>query len=217
MLQENDNEVLGLLYIFFGNIFGCSTHFYQLISRSWPADAVLQIIVHTRHSAHPPSPYRGTPALSWAPICTPKRGKRRYWRTSLADRRVFVGRPLFHHNRSFFSLDTLQSPGFDFSDLYSVLDILPSSNMRKSTSPGEGTSKLSKSPGSSPHSVPRSPTGSPQEQGGEGGGEPEVDDDAGSDYAEDFLSDTTSINSEITAYRFENGRRYHAYKDGAYW
>lgn len=44
-----------------------------------------------------------------------------------------------------------------------------------------------------------------------------MDDDAGSDYAEDFLSDTTSINSEITAYRFENGRRYHAYKDGAYW
>lgn len=29
-------------------------------------------------------------------------------------------------------------------------------------------------------------------------------------------SDTTSIDSEITAYRFENGRRYHAYKDGAY-
>ncbi|PWY94923.1 methyltransferase family protein [Aspergillus sclerotioniger CBS 115572] len=38
-----------------------------------------------------------------------------------------------------------------------------------------------------------------------------------SDYAEDFASDTTSLNSEITAYRFENGRRYHAYKDGAYW
>ena len=30
-------------------------------------------------------------------------------------------------------------------------------------------------------------------------------------------SDTTSINSAITAYRYENGRRYHAYKDGAYW
>lgn len=30
-------------------------------------------------------------------------------------------------------------------------------------------------------------------------------------------SDTTSLNSEITSYRFENGRRYHAYKEGAYW
>ncbi|KAL4889937.1 S-adenosyl-L-methionine-dependent methyltransferase, partial [Aspergillus ambiguus] len=45
----------------------------------------------------------------------------------------------------------------------------------------------------------------------------EVDDDPTSDYAEDFPSDTTSLNSMITSYRFENGRRYHAYKDGAYW
>ncbi|GAB1211559.1 hypothetical protein ATERTT37_000682 [Aspergillus terreus] len=45
----------------------------------------------------------------------------------------------------------------------------------------------------------------------------EVDDDPTSDYAEDFASDTTSLNSMITAYRFENGRRYHAYKEGAYW
>ncbi|EFR03995.1 UMTA [Nannizzia gypsea CBS 118893] len=30
-------------------------------------------------------------------------------------------------------------------------------------------------------------------------------------------SDTTSIKTDICAYRFENGRRYHAYKDGAYW
>jgi hypothetical protein len=30
-------------------------------------------------------------------------------------------------------------------------------------------------------------------------------------------SDTTSIKSVITKYRYENGRRYHAYRDGAYW
>ncbi|THC89757.1 hypothetical protein EYZ11_010778 [Aspergillus tanneri] len=45
----------------------------------------------------------------------------------------------------------------------------------------------------------------------------EDEDDTFSDYAEDFASDTTTINSMITSYRFENGRRYHAYKDGAYW
>jgi hypothetical protein len=32
-----------------------------------------------------------------------------------------------------------------------------------------------------------------------------------------FLSDTTSLNSEVTKYRTEHGRRYHGYKDGAYW
>jgi SAM-dependent methyltransferase len=30
-------------------------------------------------------------------------------------------------------------------------------------------------------------------------------------------SETTTLRSHITAYRIENGRRYHAYKDGAYW
>ncbi|KAK2753717.1 hypothetical protein FQN55_000080 [Onygenales sp. PD_40] len=34
---------------------------------------------------------------------------------------------------------------------------------------------------------------------------------------DDIMSSTTSISSAITAYRFENGRRYHAYKDGEYW
>jgi hypothetical protein len=34
---------------------------------------------------------------------------------------------------------------------------------------------------------------------------------------ESFLSDTTSVNSEVTQYRIEHGRRYHGYKDGAYW
>jgi hypothetical protein len=30
-------------------------------------------------------------------------------------------------------------------------------------------------------------------------------------------SETTSLTSSITAYRYENGRRYHAYKAGEYW
>jgi hypothetical protein len=36
--------------------------------------------------------------------------------------------------------------------------------------------------------------------------------DAGSTF-----SDTTSLYSDIMKYRFENGRRYHSYKDGEYW
>lgn len=36
--------------------------------------------------------------------------------------------------------------------------------------------------------------------------------DAGSAF-----SDTTSLYSDIMKYRFENGRRYHGYKDGEYW
>ncbi|KAL2812110.1 S-adenosyl-L-methionine-dependent methyltransferase [Aspergillus granulosus] len=45
----------------------------------------------------------------------------------------------------------------------------------------------------------------------------EIDSDVASDYQSDFESDTTSLNSMITSYRYENGRRYHAYKEGAYW
>lgn len=30
-------------------------------------------------------------------------------------------------------------------------------------------------------------------------------------------TETTSLASSITNYRFENGRRYHAYKEGEYW
>ncbi|KAF7590690.1 hypothetical protein BBP40_002525 [Aspergillus hancockii] len=65
---------------------------------------------------------------------------------------------------------------------------------------------------------PRSDTASPiREENPQDDYAGEVDDGADSDYYEEFASDTTSINSMITAYRFENGRRYHAYKDGAYW
>ncbi|KAI9830954.1 MAG: hypothetical protein M1826_004070 [Phylliscum demangeonii] len=41
--------------------------------------------------------------------------------------------------------------------------------------------------------------------------------DHDSAYDDDSASDTTSLASEVTKYRFENGRRYHAYRDGAYW
>ncbi|KAK7698655.1 hypothetical protein SLS57_012520, partial [Botryosphaeria dothidea] len=34
---------------------------------------------------------------------------------------------------------------------------------------------------------------------------------------EDELSDTTSIASTIWRHRFENGRRYQKWKEGAYW
>lgn len=50
----------------------------------------------------------------------------------------------------------------------------------------------------------------------------EVDDtfDGDGDSAYDsgsLQSDTTSLLSQITKYRYENNRRYHAYKDGEYW
>jgi SAM-dependent methyltransferase len=36
-------------------------------------------------------------------------------------------------------------------------------------------------------------------------------------YITHSQSETASLTSSITNYRFENGRRYHAYKDGKYW
>ncbi|KAF4456666.1 hypothetical protein F53441_1222 [Fusarium austroafricanum] len=41
-------------------------------------------------------------------------------------------------------------------------------------------------------------------------------DDADSAFGDDYGSDTTSLRSSILRYREENGRTYHAYKDGAY-
>ncbi|OAF60584.1 hypothetical protein VC83_03466 [Pseudogymnoascus destructans] len=44
------------------------------------------------------------------------------------------------------------------------------------------------------------------------------DEDGDSAYDSGSLqSDTTSLLSHITKYRYENNRRYHAYKDGEYW
>ncbi|KAG9498185.1 hypothetical protein J7337_011080 [Fusarium musae] len=42
------------------------------------------------------------------------------------------------------------------------------------------------------------------------------DTDADSAFGDDNASDTTSLRSSILRYREENGRTYHAYKDGAY-
>lgn len=43
------------------------------------------------------------------------------------------------------------------------------------------------------------------------------DADNDSAYAESLQSDSTSLRSWINEYREENGRTYHAFKDGAYW
>ena|ERR1700761_7831474 len=48
---------------------------------------------------------------------------------------------------------------------------------------------------------------------------PEERDDADSAYDSESLlgDDTRSLASYITDYRYEHGRRYHAFRDGAYW
>jgi hypothetical protein len=45
------------------------------------------------------------------------------------------------------------------------------------------------------------------------------DDDIDSAFDEESLlsNETSSLSSYITNYRYEHGRRYHAYRDGAYW
>lgn len=45
------------------------------------------------------------------------------------------------------------------------------------------------------------------------------DDDLDSAYGDDSFigDDTKTLSCYITDYRFEYGRRYHAYRDGAYW
>ncbi|KAI8650706.1 hypothetical protein NCS57_01405100 [Fusarium keratoplasticum] len=46
----------------------------------------------------------------------------------------------------------------------------------------------------------------------------EVDDDADSTYSGSTrVTDTESLRTSILNYKWENGRRYHAYNDGAYW
>lgn len=46
----------------------------------------------------------------------------------------------------------------------------------------------------------------------------EADEDHGADsyYGTSIATDSTSLKSDILNYRFENGRRYHAYKAGSY-
>jgi hypothetical protein len=45
------------------------------------------------------------------------------------------------------------------------------------------------------------------------------DDDIDSAYGDDSLigDDTQTLSTYITDYRYEFGRRYHSYRDGAYW
>jgi len=47
----------------------------------------------------------------------------------------------------------------------------------------------------------------------------DMEEDHDSAYDSESLigDDSTTLASYITDYRFENGRRYHAYRDGAYW
>jgi len=45
----------------------------------------------------------------------------------------------------------------------------------------------------------------------------EEDHDSAYDSESLIGDDSTTLASYITDYRFENGRRYHAYRDGAYW
>ena len=47
--------------------------------------------------------------------------------------------------------------------------------------------------------------------------EPTVIDSAFDDGASASFSITDTLNSSVSNYRWENGRRYHAYRDGAYW
>lgn len=42
------------------------------------------------------------------------------------------------------------------------------------------------------------------------------DDDTDSNYAEDWASDITSLKSDVWRHVYENGRRYHSYREGKY-
>ncbi|BCS18937.1 class I SAM-dependent methyltransferase [Aspergillus puulaauensis] len=76
---------------------------------------------------------------------------------------------------------------------------------------------MTESSPSSPHSPPK-PQGPPHDAPpSDGDSGLEIDSNPTTDYQDEFASDTTSLNSMITSYRYENGRRYHAYKEGAYW
>ncbi|KAH7185114.1 S-adenosyl-L-methionine-dependent methyltransferase [Fusarium flagelliforme] len=66
--------------------------------------------------------------------------------------------------------------------------------------------------------APQSPSGMPMNQ--VAGEEPaiEVGDDSDSSYTRSTgITDTESLRSSILSYKWENGRRYHAYQDGSYW
>jgi hypothetical protein len=76
-------------------------------------------------------------------------------------------------------------------------------------------------PGPLPNLIPGAASLQPDQEEFEspdGDGDGNGDSDRDSAYGESLhASDTASITSAITKYRYENGRRYHAYRDGAYW
>ncbi|KAF4459273.1 Phosphoethanolamine N-methyltransferase 3 [Fusarium albosuccineum] len=79
-------------------------------------------------------------------------------------------------------------------------------------------SSTKSSPKRSPSVGEGAETGSPQDPLREEAGEIEVDTDSDSSYsAATHVTDTESLRSSILNYKWENGRRYHAYQDGAYW
>ncbi|KEZ41752.1 hypothetical protein SAPIO_CDS6727 [Scedosporium apiospermum] len=83
--------------------------------------------------------------------------------------------------------------------------------------------KAPKSPESPPKSSPKStsptpgPASPPRDLLGDAGAVIEDLEDASSVYAQSTVTDTTSLRSSILDFKWENGRRYHAYQDGAYW
>jgi len=42
-------------------------------------------------------------------------------------------------------------------------------------------------------------------------------DETDSAFGDDSASETTSLKSAVYNYKYRNGRRYHAYKEGSYW
>lgn len=83
-----------------------------------------------------------------------------------------------------------------------------------STSPEPQTTPERHSPSTTAPSVPEHdiPIDEAYEADNAGFNDADSAMDAGSVY-----SDSTSLYSEVMRYRFENGRRYHGYKDGEYW
>jgi hypothetical protein len=72
--------------------------------------------------------------------------------------------------------------------------------------------------------TPESPASPPTDLGDDGGytSDQDMDDDHFDDNDSGLGGsligyDTQTISSLITDYRYENGRRYHAYRDGEYW
>ncbi|KEZ44961.1 hypothetical protein SAPIO_CDS2338 [Scedosporium apiospermum] len=84
--------------------------------------------------------------------------------------------------------------------------------------------KSPKSPAKSPKSPPksRSPSAGAASPAGDllGAGDAPIEVDAAdgdSVYAQSTVTDTTSLRSSILDFKWENGRRYHAYQEGSYW